>query len=84
MAKVFAPIMDCLPTNAQRHWDNDLLDLLENFEQGDEYTYTTRVSVPEEEQATMKAKLQEQEGTEDLIKFFEENSWDVSFIVDCW
>lgn len=84
MAKVFAPILDCLPTNARRNWDNELLDVLEPFQSGDDYTFTMRISVPEEEQEVIKAKLQESEGTEDLIKFLEENSWDVSFIVDCW
>lgn len=84
MAKVFAPILDCLPTNSKRNWDNELLDILEPHTADDDYTYTMRVSVPEEEQAQVKAQLQEKEGTEDLIQFLEENGWDVSFIVDCW
>ena len=84
MAKVFAPIMDCLPTDAKRPFDNDLLDLLEEHEQADDYTYTTRFSIPEENWAEVKAKLQEREGTEELIKLFEENDRSVSFIVDCW
>lgn len=84
MANVFAPIMDCLPTDAERSFDNDLLDLLEEHEQKDDYTYTTRFSIPEENWAEVKAKLQEREGTEELIKLFEENDRSVSFIVDCW
>ncbi len=76
--------MDVLPTNAKRKWDNSLLDILEEHTSGDSYTYTARVDVPEDERPQIKAKLQEIEGTEDLIKFLEENDWDVSFLVDCW
>ncbi len=84
MAKVFAPIQDRLPTDAKTKWDNDLLDMLEKFTGDDEYTYTMRVSVPEEDRAAIKAKLAKRPGTADLIKLFEENDWSVSFLVDCW
>ncbi len=84
MARVFSPIMDCVPSHAKRNWPNVLLDLLDEFTGDDQYTYTMRVDVPEEQWAAVKAKLVEQPDTADLIKLFEENDWSISFLVDGW
>ena len=84
MAKVFAPIMDVLPTNAKRQWDNEIInEILQNFEDKDEYTYTMRISVPEEDREEVTKKLRDK-GVPNLLKLFEENDWSVSFLVDAW
>ncbi len=84
MARVFSPIMDCVPSYAKRNWPNALLDLLDEFTGDDQYTYAMRVDVPEEQRAAVKAKLAEQPDTAELIKLFEENDWSISFLVDGW
>ncbi len=87
MARVFAPIVDCLPIKAKRNWSNCLLDVLEEYTVSDDYTYTMRLSIDEEEWPTLKEKLlakSKEAGQDitDLVSFIEENNCDVSFLVD--
>ena len=79
MSKQFAPILDRTPASAERKWDNEVLDVLDQYTGDDEYTYTMRVSVPEEERAALRDKL-----PADLVALLDEHGWDVSFLVDGW
>jgi hypothetical protein len=66
-----------------------LTDVLEGYETDDQYTYTMRLSVPEEDREKLRGALLAKKGDEvgdvdTLLKLLDENDWDVSFIVDCY
>jgi hypothetical protein len=75
----------------------DMDELMESqgFKEPDEFTYTTRYTVPEEKREQLKAALRQrakdpnemnltEEDVEAFIAKMEEMNWSVSFLVDCY
>lgn len=87
MAKVVVPI---IALKCGEAFDLDAFDVLQEHgvTGNDEFTFTVRVSVADEERRrAVREALTERlpvDQAKRLIKLLEENEWDVSFLVDCF
>lgn len=82
MGKGFVPIIQL---KYDVDWPNDILnEVLESYEVPDEFTYTMRLSVPEEKRQEIREQLESRDDADGLLELLDEHDWDVSFFVDCW
>jgi len=85
VAREFTPIGEVV-RSPTRKWPNELItDILEQFEEDDDYSYITRLFVPDygNKREEVEKQLTDR-GAADLVSLLKENGWSVSFLVDCW